>query len=230
MAVLNFNFVRDPIMTNQVESLGDWQRTHNCGTLAADNMGETVQLMGWVGKIELAAHGILMEIFALAFMISLGISQAATIRVGTLLGESKIIELRKVAMSIYILGLGFSIFIILVLLVSGNFFINLFLDQGIPKSNEVIEYASILLIFGIAFHFFDCGQILSIGLLRGLSDTRLPFYISLVSFWGIGITVAYFLSNYTNFGGIGVWIGLGLGMTSCFAGLSYRFEILKKRL
>ena len=50
MAVLNFNFVRDPIMTNQVESLGDWQRTHNCGTLAADNMGETVQLMGWVGK------------------------------------------------------------------------------------------------------------------------------------------------------------------------------------
>ena len=72
-------------------------------------------LMGWVGKIELAAHGILMQIFALAFMISLGISQAATIRVGILLGESNIIELRKVAMSIYILGLGVSILIILIL-------------------------------------------------------------------------------------------------------------------
>ena len=187
-------------------------------------------LMGWVGKIELAAHGILMQIFALAFMISLGISQAATIRVGILLGESNIIELRKVAMSIYILGLGVSILIILVLIVSGNFFVTLFLDQGIPKSNEVIEYASVLIFFGIAFHFFDCGQILSIGLLRGLSDTRIPFYLSLFSFWGIGISVAYFLSIYTHFSGFGVWVGLGLGMASCFTGLSYRFEILNQKL
>ena len=84
--------------------------------------------------------------------------------------------------------------------------------------------------FGIAFHFFDCGQILSIGLLRGLSDTRIPFYLSLFSFWGIGISVAYFLSIYTHFSGFGVWVGLGLGMASCFAGLSYRFEILNKKL
>ena len=187
-------------------------------------------LMGWVGKIELAAHGILMQIFALAFMISLGISQAATIRVGILLGANNIIELRKAAMSIYILGLGVSILVILALLLSGNFFITLFLDQGIPKSNEVLEYASVLIFFGIAFHFFDCGQILSLGLLRGLSDTRLPFYLSIISFWGIGISVAFYLSTYTDFGGFGVWIGLGLGLASCFAGLSYRFEILNKRL
>jgi Na+-driven multidrug efflux pump len=187
-------------------------------------------IMGWIGKIELAAHGILMQIFGLAFMIPLGISQAATIRIGTALGEENKEKIYEASKSIYILGIGFGVLIIFTLILGGEFFINLFLDQRLSNSDEVLRFASIFLFFGIIFHIFDCGQILVIGLLRGLSDTKVPFYLCLLSYWGVGIPVAYILSIQLNLGGSGIWIGLGIGMSFCFATLGYRFKFLKAKL
>ena len=43
--------------------------------------GATV-LMGWLGTVPLAAHGIAMQIISVIFMAHLGLSQAATIRAG----------------------------------------------------------------------------------------------------------------------------------------------------
>ena len=187
-------------------------------------------IMGWIGKIELAAHGILMQIFGLAFMIPLGISQAATIRVGTALGEENKEKIYEASKSIYILGMGFGVLIIFTLILGGEFFINLFLDRRLADSDEVLRFASIFLFIGIIFHIFDCGQILAIGLLRGLSDTKVPFYLCLLSYWGVGIPVAYILSIHLGLGGSGIWIGLGIGMGFCFATLGYRFKLLKTKL
>lgn len=187
-------------------------------------------LMGWVGKIELAAHGIMMQIFSLAFMVPLGVSQAATIRIGTALGEKNKKKIYEASKSVYIIGLGCGIIIMLSLFLGGESFIKLFLDQNVINSEEVLKFASIFLVYGIFFHIFDCGQILSIGLLRGLSDTRVPFYFCLLSYWGVGIPVAYILSIHSYLGGTGIWVGLGIGAAFCFATLGYRFESLKAKL
>jgi len=104
------------------------------------------------------------------------------------------------------------------------------LDKRLANSDEVLRFASIFLFFGIIFHIFDCGQILTIGLLRGLSDTKVPFYLCLISYWVVGIPVAYILSIQLSLGGSGIWIGLGIGMGFCFATLGYRFKLLKEKL
>ena len=187
-------------------------------------------MMGWVGKIELAAHGILMQIFGLAFMIPLGISQAATIRIGTAIGEKDISKVSNSRISIYLLGFISGLAIILTLLFLGDFFVKSFLDESNQSSGLVLKFASAFLIFGLIFHIFDCGQILIIGLLRGLADTSVPFYICFVSYWVVAMPLSYVLSVHSNLEGKGIWIGLGVGMAICCFSLLIRFELLRSKL
>ena len=187
-------------------------------------------MMGWVGKIELAAHGILMQIFGLAFMIPLGISQAATIRIGTAIGRKDILKVNNSRMSIYLIGFISGLAIVIALFFLGDYFIKLFLDDSSKDSDQVLKFALTFLIFGLIFHICDCGQILLIGLLRGLSDTSIPFYICLVSYWVFAVPMSYLLSVYSSLGGTGIWIGLGIGMAICFFSLLIRFEVLRCKL
>ena len=46
-------------------------------------------MMGWLGTVPLAAHGIAMQLTAATFMIHLGLSNAATIRAGNALGPAR---------------------------------------------------------------------------------------------------------------------------------------------
>ena len=43
--------------------------------------------MGWIGAPAVAAHAIALQLAALAFMVPLGLGQAATVRVGLALGR-----------------------------------------------------------------------------------------------------------------------------------------------
>ena len=187
-------------------------------------------MMGWVGKLELAAHGILMQIFGLAFMIPLGISQAATIRIGTAIGRKDILKVNNSRISIYLIGFISGLAIVIALFFLGDYFIKLFLDDSSKDSDQVLKFALTFLIFGLIFHICDCGQILLIGLLRGLSDTSIPFYICLVSYWVFAVPMSYLLSVYSSLGGTGIWIGLGIGMAICFFSLLIRFEVLRCKL
>ena len=171
-----------------------------------------------------------MQIFGLAFMIPLGISQAATIRIGTAMGRKDILQVNNSRMSIYLIGFISGLAIVIALFFLGDYFIKLFLDDSSKDSDQVLKFALTFLIFGLIFHICDCGQILLIGLLRGLSDTSIPFYICLVSYWVFAVPMSYLLSVYSNLGGTGIWIGLGIGMAICFFSLLIRFEVLRCKL
>ena len=175
-------------------------------------------MMGWIGKVELAAHGIAMEIAALAFMVHLGLSNAATVRVGRAEGEGDRAAMRDAALSATGLSLGFGILMVTLFLSAPGRLITPFLDPTKPEAAAILYFGITLLAMAALFQLFDAMQVIALGLLRGVQDTRAPMWLAAVSYWLIGVPMSYVLAFRVGLGGPGLWLGLAIGL-ACAAGL-----------
>ncbi|MCF6273307.1 MAG: MATE family efflux transporter [Rhodobacteraceae bacterium] len=170
-------------------------------------------MMGWFGTIALAAHGIVLQITSVAFMIPLGLSQVATIRLGLAKGRGDPVEIATAGKTVLLLGIGFALTLSALFVLLPIPLISLFLDMSEVDAPAILTFAIPLLIVAAAFQLVDTLQVLAAGLLRGLKDTRVPMQIALFSYWVIGIPAAYYLSQYTTLEALGIWIGLATGLT-----------------
>ncbi|WP_239520576.1 MATE family efflux transporter [Pseudooceanicola aestuarii] len=169
-------------------------------------------MMGWLGEVPLAAHGIALQISSLIFMVHLGFSQAATVRVGRLHGRGAVAEIRRGAVVAITMSGIVVAFTIVAYLALPAFLIGLFLDPGDPARAEVIAIGTLLLAASALFQLVDAAQAMALGLLRGLQDTRLPMIYAAVSYWVVGCPVAYVLGFVLDWGGVGIWLGLATGL------------------
>jgi MATE family multidrug resistance protein len=171
-------------------------------------------MMGTIGPMELAAHGIALQLSGLAFMIPLGLSAATTIRVGHAFGRTDRHNLTRAAATSLGLGLAIACLSALVFLTMPRALVALYLDMEAQASAAVVSIAvSFLAIAGI-FQIVDSIQALSSGALRGLKDARIPMAIALVSYWGVGVPVGYGLAFHAGWGGTGIWWGLAIGLAA----------------
>ena len=92
---------------------------------------------------------------------------------------------------------------------------------------EVLALSATLLIFAAIFQLSDGVQVVLIGLLRGLQDTRVPMVVNAFSYWVIAAPVGFYLAHYTDIGAPGLWIGLIIGLSIASILLAWR---LKKQL
>lgn len=170
-------------------------------------------MMGWFGTVALAAHGIVMQVISVSFMVPLGLSQVASIRLGLAKGRNDPAEITMAGRTVLMVGIGFALVISVVFVVLPGATLSLFLDLDTADARGILAFAIPLLIVAAAFQLVDTLQILFAGMLRGLKDTRVPMQIALFSYWVIGIPAAYLLSQYTSIGAIGIWLGLAIGLT-----------------
>ena len=175
-------------------------------------------MMGWIGTRELAAHGIAMEVAALTFMVHLGLSNAATVQAGRALGRGDGEALAEGAATAISLSALFGVLAVVVLLSLPEQLIGLFLSDNDPGRADLIRIGSGLLAMAALFQFFDAGQVMALGLLRGVQDTRVPMVIAAVSYWMIGIPASYVIGILYGYGGTGIWTGLVIGLV-CASGL-----------
>jgi multidrug resistance protein, MATE family len=187
-------------------------------------------LMGWIGTAELAAHGIALQCASLAFMIPLGLAQAATVRVGIAAGANDREALVRASSVVVIISAGIAVIGGLAFALFPSFFAGLFLDRTKADAAVVLGFATTFVIVAGVFQLVDGLQAIAAGLLRGIKDTRMPMILALISYWGVGFVLAYVLAFPMGWGGIGIWVGFVFGLIAASVLLLGRFVILIRRM
>ncbi|MCR9148045.1 MAG: MATE family efflux transporter [Rhodobacteraceae bacterium] len=186
-------------------------------------------MMGWIGKLELAAHGIAIQITSVTFMVHLGLSNAATIRAGQAHGRGDATGLWRGAVVVLWLSGMFALLTVAIYLGLTEPMIGLFLDPAEPDRAAVIAIGTSLLAAAALFQLVDAGQVMALGLLRGVQDTRRPMVIAALSYWAVGVPVSYVLGFTYGLGGVGIWLGLAVGLALAAVFLLARFHALATR-
>jgi MATE family multidrug resistance protein len=180
-------------------------------------------MMGWLGTIPLAAHGIALNIASLTFMVPLGLSQAVTVRVGAAWGRRDPEALRAASIAGMALALAAALMTVTAFLVFPEWLIGLFIDPDDPDRPAIVAAGVTFLAMAALFQLVDFGQVMGLGMLRGVQDTRVPMVYAIASYWAVGLPVSYVLGFPLGLGGVGVWLGLSTGLALACLAMQLRF-------
>ena len=231
--ITGFNFKKiEKKITNKLFDLGfpsALQMFFEVGIFTA-----AIWISGVLGKNPQAANQIALNLSSMTFMVGIGLSVAAMVRVGNQKGLLDFVSLRRIAYSILFLTLLIEIVFASFFLIFKEWLPTLYLNNNvlmnINDNSEVVLIASKLLLVAAFFQIFDGLQVVILGALRGLQDVKIPALITFVSYWIIGFPVSYYLGLYTSFESTGIWIGLFIGLFSASILLYLRFNYLTKKL
>ena len=164
-------------------------------------------LVARLGPIPLATHQIALNTVAFTYMVPLGISSAAAVRVGQAIGRKDARGAAAAGNTAIFLGAVFMTIAGIVLLVFPHWIARIYT----PDVN-VIRATGALLAAGAAFQLFDGIQTAATGALRGAGDTRTPMLCHFTAYWIIGLPLGYWLCFSRGMGALGLWVGLSLAL------------------
>lgn len=181
-------------------------------------------IIGTLGATQVAAHQIALNYASFMFMAPLALHSATTIHVGHQVGAGDLLRARRAGLvGIAICG-GLMLVSALVLTVARRAIADVYTDD-----EAVLVVATSLLVYAALFQVSDGLQIGAAGALRGYKDARVPMLLNLVSYWGVGFPLAWWLGVARGQGPTGVWIGLVAGLTVCAVALNLRFRAISAR-
>ncbi len=158
-------------------------------------------------EMSLAAHSIAMNVVSTTYMVPLGISSAAAVRVGQAVGRRDPHGAAVSGWTALLLGSLFMGSAGLVLATLPRPILRLYTSEG-----AVIGVGVVLLRLAALFQLFDGLQVVSMGALRGLGDTRSPMLAHLLGYWAIGMPVTYVFCFRLGWGAAGIWVGLSAAL------------------
>ena len=181
-------------------------------------------MIGWMGTVALAAHQIALNLASISWTVAMGISSAATIRVSTAVGRKDIHGTRKAGFSATLLCAGFMASAGLIFILFRFFLPTLYVSE-----KDVIDISASLLVIVAFFQVSDGTHTVGLGILRGMTDMKIPTLITLAAYWIIGLPSGYFMAFKLNMGIYGVWYGLLVSLTISGIFIMIRFNSKSKK-
>ncbi len=182
-------------------------------------------MVGWISPAALAAHNIALNLSAITYMAATGLAAASTIRIGNQVGFKDRKNLRIA---------GFSSLAMVAVFMAFCGILLIFLRDALPalyiEDEEVRSIASFLIIIAAAYQISDGLQAVGLGVLRGLTDVKIPTIVTFVAFWVIAIPFGYVLGFWLELGVNGVWYALCIGLTIAAIFHIWRFNRLSKQI
>lgn len=182
-----------------------------------------VFLMGYINTYSVAAHSIALQIAAITFMVPMGLSQAATIRVGNAFGARDNVGVGIAGWSAFIVAIGFMTLTAAIMWIFPEELASIFIEPGTESAAIVIALAIGFMKIAAIFQIADGAQVVMGGMLRGLNDTKVPMIYAGIGYWVFGIGIGTFLAFIAKLEGIGIWIGLASGLAIVALLLIYRW-------
>lgn len=185
-------------------------------------------MMGALNTTALAAYQIANQYLVLSLSFIFALTQVVTVRVSSEVGKNNRESLKLAVIINMLISVGimlpFSVFYIFY----PNLAIGLDIDLNDPSFNNLIKESTVFLAMVSVVILIDCVRMISIGALRGLKDTKMPMFISIVCFWCVAFPLAYLLAFKFNMGGAGIWLGVIIGLLVTGMILWFRFNKLVK--
>ena len=167
-------FVLDVLMIKKIVNLGSLSAMQMFFEVAI--FTAAIWLSGLLGKNPQAANQIALNLSSMTFMVAMGLGVASMIRVGNQKGIQNFRELRRIAFSLFLLGVLFAIFFAVIFFIFHKSLPKVYVDlndaANFKDNSEVISIASKLLIAAAFFQISDSIQVVILGALRGLQDVN----------------------------------------------------------
>ena len=181
-------------------------------------------IIGTMGAVSQAAHQIALSCAALTFMVSMGLSQAGSIRTSNAFGSTNWKKISLIGKSALLTGIIYGVICAIMFIMLRNILPKFFNDNI-----EVITLASYLLLLAGIFQISDATQVIGAGLLRGIKDVKIPTYLVAIAYWVIGLPSGYLFAFTFKMGAAGMWLGFIVGLTMAGVFLSVRFLRMVKK-
>jgi MATE family multidrug resistance protein len=180
-------------------------------------------MMGSLGTVPVAAHGIAIQIASATFMFHMGISNGATVRAGRALGRRDPEGLAQGGRAAIVVSVAFALLTMVVFVLFPELLIGSFIDPEDLQRDAILALGTTLLAMAALFQLADGLQVMALGMLRGVQDTRVPMLQAAFAYWCVGLPVSYLLGFKLEWGGVGIWAGLIVGLSVAAALLMHRF-------